>query len=389
MTQRKKERVLIFDTTLRDGEQCPGASMSHAEKLRVAKELELLRVDIVEAGFPAASQGDFKAVSAIAKKSSYCRIAGLARMVEADIRACGDAVRPAKKKRIHTFIATSSMHMQHKLRMTEPQVLARISRMVRLAKSLCSDVEFSPEDASRSRRPFLYKALRAAVEAGATTLNIPDTVGYADPTSFASLIAGIKKNVVKDKNITISTHCHDDLGQAVANALAGVEAGARQVECTINGIGERAGNSALEEVVMALHTQKGRFMGLSTGIHTARLMAASELIKNITGFAVPPNKAIVGENAFAHESGIHQDGILKKRETYEIMTPESVGQKSTRLALGKHSGRAAVAHHLAQKGHSLAPKELEKIMVAFKKMADGKKQITEKEILMLVKKMKK
>lgn len=386
--------VKIFDTTLRDGEQSPGATMTSAEKLEVAHNLARLGVDIIEAGFPAASPDDLEAVRRIALEvgnppdgSPEARvpvIAGLARANKADIDKAWEAVQGAKKPRIHTFLATSPIHMKHKLKMDPEEVIQRVSEMVTYAKSLCADVEFSPEDAGRSEPEFLYIVLGEAIKAGATTLNIPDTVGYTTPDEFYKLIDGIIKNTPgMHDGITVSVHCHDDLGLATANTLAGIRAGARQAEVTVNGIGERAGNTSLEEVVMALKTRHPVF-GLETGIETQQLSRISKLVSNYTGIVVQPNKAIVGSNAFAHEAGIHQDGMLKHQSTYEIMRPEDVGVNQTNLVLGKHSGRAALRNRLAEMGHSLDDVELDKAFARFKDLADRKKVITDLDLEALV-----
>jgi 2-isopropylmalate synthase len=386
--------VKIFDTTLRDGEQSPGATMTSAEKLEVAHNLARLGVDIIEAGFPAASPDDLEAVRRIALEvgnppdgSPEARvpvIAGLARANKADIDKAWEAVQGAKKPRIHTFLATSPIHMKHKLKMDPEDVVQRVSEMVTYAKSLCADVEFSPEDAGRSEPEFLYVVLGEAIKAGATTLNIPDTVGYTTPDEFYKLIDGIIKNTPgMHDGITVSVHCHDDLGLATANTLAGIRAGARQAEVTVNGIGERAGNTSLEEVVMALKTRHPVF-GLESGIETQQLSRISKLVSNYTGIVVQPNKAIVGSNAFAHEAGIHQDGMLKHQSTYEIMRPEDVGVNQTNLVLGKHSGRAALRNRLAEMGHSLDDVELDKAFARFKDLADRKKVITDLDLEALV-----
>lgn len=386
--------VKIFDTTLRDGEQSPGATMTSAEKLEVAHNLARLGVDIIEAGFPAASPDDLEAVRRIAlevgnppagsPEAKVPVIAGLARANKPDIDKAWEAVQGAKKPRIHTFLATSPIHMKHKLKMDPEEVIQRVSEMVAYAKSFCDDVEFSPEDAGRSEPEFLYVVLGEAVKAGATTLNIPDTVGYTTPDEFYKLIDGIIKNTpgIHD-GITVSVHCHDDLGMATANTLAGIRAGARQAEVTINGIGERAGNTSLEEVVMALKTRHPVF-GLETGIETQQLSRISKLVSNYTGIVVQPNKAIVGSNAFAHEAGIHQDGMLKHQSTYEIMRPEDVGVNQTNLVLGKHSGRAALRNRLAEMGHSLDDVELDKAFARFKDLADRKKVITDLDLEALI-----
>lgn len=386
--------VKIFDTTLRDGEQSPGATMTSAEKLEVAHNLARLGVDIIEAGFPAASPDDLEAVRRIALEvgnppegSPEARvpvIAGLARANKSDIDKAWEAVQGAKNPRIHTFLATSPIHMKHKLKMDPEDVVQRVSEMVTYAKSLCADVEFSPEDAGRSEPEFLYVVLGEAIKAGATTLNIPDTVGYTTPDEFYKLIDGIIKNTPgMHEGITVSVHCHDDLGLATANTLAGIRAGARQAEVTVNGIGERAGNTSLEEVVMALKTRHPVF-GLDTGIETQQLSRISKLVSNYTGILVQPNKAIVGSNAFAHEAGIHQDGMLKHQSTYEIMRPEDVGVNQTNLVLGKHSGRAALRNRLAEMGHSLDDVELDKAFARFKDLADRKKVITDMDLEALI-----
>src|SRR5580700_5664093 len=375
--------VRIFDTTLRDGEQCPGATMTSAEKLEVARTLARLGVDVIEAGFPAASPDDLAAVRTIAEEIRGPVICGLARASRNDIDKAWEAVRSAARPRIHTFLATSDLHMEHKLRMTRDAVLARVADTVGYAKSFCEDVEFSPEDATRSDRAFLYEALGAAIRAGATTLNIPDTVGYTTPDKFGSLIRGIRENVPGVENVVLSTHCHDDLGMATANALAGILAGARQAEVTINGIGERAGNTSLEEVVMALATRTAKF-DLRTGIDTTQLFRLSRLVSTVTGMVVQPNKAIVGANAFAHESGIHQDGMLKHQQTYEIMRPESVGVMQTSLVLGKHSGRAALAARLVELGYSFDEAALHRIFARFKALADRRKSVADADLEALV-----
>jgi 2-isopropylmalate synthase len=382
--------VKIFDTTLRDGEQSPGATMTSAEKLEVAHNLARLGVDVIEAGFPAASPDDLEAVRRIALEvgnppagspdAKVPVIAGLARANKSDIDKAWEAVQGAKHPRIHTFLATSPIHMKHKLKMDPEEVIQRVSEMVAYAKSLCADVEFSPEDAGRSDPEFLYVVLGEAIKSGATTLNIPDTVGYTTPDEFYALIKGIIENTPgMHEGITVSVHCHDDLGMATANTLAGIRAGARQAEVTINGIGERAGNTSLEEVVMALKTRHPIF-GLETGIETQQLSRISKLVSNYTGMTVQPNKAIVGANAFAHEAGIHQDGMLKHQGTYEIMRPEDVGVNQTKLVLGKHSGRHALRTRLAEMGHSLDEVELDKAFSRFKDLADRKKVITDLDL---------
>jgi 2-isopropylmalate synthase len=382
--------VRIFDTTLRDGEQSPGATMTSAEKLEVARALARLGVDIIEAGFPAASPDDLEAVRRIAIEvgnptDGTCPpvICGLARTTRGDIDKAWEAVRPARRPRIHTFLATSEIHMQYKLRMSREEVVQRVREMVAYASSLCPDVEFSPEDAGRSDPGFLYHVLGEAIQAGATTLNIPDTVGYTLPEEFGALIAGIIQNTPGVENCVVSVHCHNDLGLATANTLAGIRAGARQAEVTINGIGERAGNTALEEVVMALHTRPLDF-NLSTGIDTTQISRVSKLVSNYTSIVVQPNKAIVGANAFAHEAGIHQDGMLKHSQTYEIMRPETVGASRSKLVLGKHSGRHALKARLISLGYALAESEIDQLFERFKALADKKKTITDADIEALV-----
>ena len=386
--------VRIFDTTLRDGEQSPGATMTSAEKLEVAHHLGRLGVDIIEAGFPAASPDDLEAVRRIALEvgnppagQSDARvpiIAGLARANKSDIDKAWEAVQGAKKPRIHTFLATSQIHMKHKLKMDPEEVVGRVAEMVAYARTLCADVEFSPEDAGRSDPEFLYVVLGEAIKAGATTLNIPDTVGYTTPDEFYKLIDGIIKNTPgMHDGITISVHCHDDLGLATANTLAGILAGARQAEVTVNGIGERAGNTSLEEVVMALRTRRPIF-NLETGIEATQIARISKIVSNYTGIVVQPNKAIVGSNAFAHEAGIHQDGMLKHQTTYEIMRPEDVGVSQSNLVLGKHSGRHALRNRLAEMGHSLDEVELDKAFARFKELADRKKSITDLDLEALI-----
>jgi 2-isopropylmalate synthase len=382
--------VRIFDTTLRDGEQSPGATMTSAEKLEVARGLAKMGVDVIEAGFPAASPDDLAAVRKVAMEvgcdSAETRapiICGLARASRGDIDKAWVAVQSASHPRIHTFLATSDIHMQFKLKMSREQVLARVSEMVAYARSLCEDIEFSPEDAGRSDPAFLYVVLEAAIKAGATTLNIPDTVGYTLPHEFGGLIAGIIANTPGVDKCVISVHCHNDLGMATANTLAGIMAGARQAEVTINGIGERAGNTALEEVAMALMTRRPVY-NLSTGIDTTQITRMSKLVSNYTGISVQPNKAIVGANAFAHEAGIHQDGLLKNQLTYEIMKPESVGAVQTKLVLGKHSGRAALKSRLVTLGFDLAEDELNIIFERFKNLADKKKMITDADLEALI-----
>jgi 2-isopropylmalate synthase len=386
--------VKIFDTTLRDGEQSPGATMTSAEKLEVARSLARMGVDIIEAGFPAASPDDLEAVRRIAAEVGRSAIsgddarvpiiAGLARANKSDIEKAWDGVKEAQHPRIHTFLATSPIHMKHKLKMDPEEVVQRVSEMVAYAKSFCDDVEFSPEDACRSDPEFLYVVLSEAIKSGATTLNIPDTVGYTTPDEYFRLIDGIIKNTPGiHEGITISVHCHDDLGMATANTLAGIRAGARQAEVTVNGIGERAGNTSMEEVVMALRTRKPVF-NLETGIETTQISRVSKLVSNYTGMVVQPNKAIVGANAFAHEAGIHQDGMLKHNLTYEIMRPEDVGVNQTKLVLGKHSGRHALRTRLAEMGHALDEVELDKAFARFKELADRKKVIVDADLEALI-----
>lgn len=383
-------RVRIFDTTLRDGEQSPGATMTSAEKLEVARGLARMGVDIIEAGFPAASPDDLEAVRKIsdevgnsAEGYSPPVICGLARCSKNDIDKAWEAVKTAAHPRIHTFLATSDIHMEYKLKMTREQVVERVREMVSYAHSLCSDIEFSPEDAGRSDPQFLYKVLGIAIECGATTLNIPDTVGYTMPSEFGALISGIIQHTPGIENCVVSVHCHNDLGLATANTMAGLQAGARQAEVTINGIGERAGNTALEEVVMVLQTREPIFK-LTHGIDTTQIVKMSKLISNYTGITVQPNKAVVGANAFAHEAGIHQDGMLKNQQTYEIMRPESVGATLTKLVLGKHSGKHALRTRLESLGYELDDEELLKMFERFKMLADKKKMITDADLEALV-----
>jgi 2-isopropylmalate synthase len=377
-------RVIVFDTTLRDGEQSPGATLTADEKLEVADALVALRVDVIEAGFPAASPGDFEAVRAIATRARGITVAGLARTNANDIERAAQAVRPADNPRIHTFIATSDIHLEHKLRMTRAQVLDRVTESVTLARSFVSDVEFSCEDATRSDQDFMVQVFAAAIRAGATTLNVPDTVGYTTPGEFVSLIQYLRQNVEGIDDCIISVHCHDDLGLGTANTLAAVGAGARQVEVTLNGIGERAGNTALEEVVMGLATRSSQFGGAWTRVEKQRLVPTSRLVSSLTGVAVQVNKAIVGANAFAHEAGIHQDGVLKNRMTYEIMNPEDVGWEGTRLVLGKHSGRAGFRNALNELGLKVPPDQVDTVYARFLELADRKKNVTGADIAALV-----
>lgn len=377
-------RVVIFDTTLRDGEQSPGASMTKEEKIRIARQLEKMGVDVIEAGFAAASPGDFESVNAVAKTITNATVCSLARAVENDVRKAGEALAPAPKKRIHTFIATSPIHMEYKLKMKPQQVIDAAVKAVKVAKEYTDDVEFSAEDAVRSDLDFLAKIFTAVIEAGATTINIPDTVGYSVPSVWYERIRAIIGSVPNGDKVVWSTHCHNDLGMAVANSLAAVQAGVRQVECTINGLGERAGNASLEEIVMALKVRHDLF-GLETGIDTTQIVPVSKLVSAVTGYPVQPNKAIVGANAFAHESGIHQDGVLKHRETYEIMSAESVGWSANRLSLGKLSGRNAFKTKLAELGIELASEEaLNAAFARFKELADKKREIFDEDLHALV-----
>jgi 2-isopropylmalate synthase len=377
------ERVYVFDTTLRDGEQSPGASMGFEEKLLLARQLEKLRVDVIEAGFPISSEGDFESVKRIAEEIRSVTIAGLARANKLDIDRCWDAVRHAEKPRIHTFIATSDIHLNYKLKKSRAEVLDDAREAVRYAKTLCRDVEFSAEDAARSDLDYLCMVLEAAIAAGATVINIPDTVGYAIPAEFGHKIKYIREHVPNLGSAIMSVHCHNDLGLAVANSLIAIQNGARQVECTINGIGERAGNASLEEIVMALHTRRDLF-GLETNIKTDEIWPSSALLTNLTGLIVQANKAVVGRNAFAHEAGIHQDGVIKETSTYEIMRPESVGIKENRLVMGKHSGRHALKLKYRELGFELNQAELEKAYVLFKKVADRKKEVFDEDLVVIV-----
>lgn len=379
-----QDRVIIFDTTLRDGEQSPGASMTKEEKLRIAKALEKLRVDVIEAGFAIASPGDFAAVKLIADTIQDSTVCSLSRAMDADIDRAAEALAGANSGRIHTFIATSPIHMQHKLRLQPDQVVEQAVRAVKRARNLCPDVEFSCEDAGRSEIDFLCRIIEAAIEAGARTINIPDTVGYAIPHQFGEMIGQIIQRVPNADKAVFSVHCHNDLGLAVANSLAAVTAGARQVECTINGLGERAGNAALEEIVMAIRT-RGDVLRVQTQIVTENILAASRLVSGITGFVVQPNKAIVGANAFAHESGIHQDGVLKHRETYEIMSAQSVGWHTNKLSLGKLSGRNAFRSRLVELGIELQSEaEMNLAFARFKELADKKHEIFDEDLQALV-----
>jgi 2-isopropylmalate synthase len=377
------ERVFIFDTTLRDGEQSPGASMNIEEKLLLARQLEKLRVDVIEGGFPISSDGDFESVKRIAEEVRTVSIAGLARAAKIDIDRCWEAVSPAAKPRIHTFIATSDIHLKYKLKKSRETVLEDARQAVRYAKSLCQDVEFSAEDAARSDLDYLCRVIEAVIEEGATVINIPDTVGYAIPSEFGESIRYIRSHVPNIGKAILSVHCHNDLGLAVANSLIAVQNGARQVECTINGIGERAGNASLEEIVMALHTRKDLF-DLDSGVNTREIYPSSGLLTNLTGLMVQANKAVVGRNAFAHEAGIHQDGVIKEKSTYEIMTPETVGIKDSKLIMGKHSGRHALKRKYEELGFDLSQVALEKAYVLFKKVADRKKEVFDEDLIVIV-----
>ncbi len=378
------EKIIIFDTTLRDGEQAPGASLTSTQKLEIAYQLEKLGVDIIEAGFPIASPDDFAAVSQIAKKIKKSGVCGLARCLKPDIEAAAKAVKHAKHPRVHLFLATSKIHLQYKFRKAEEEIIAIAKNAVRTCRNLCDDIEFSPEDATRSDRDFLYRVIEAAINEGASTINIPDTVGYSYPQEIYSLISDISNHVSNIEEATIAIHCHDDLGMAVANSLSAVLAGARQVHCTINGIGERAGNASLEEIVMAIKTRQDAFRGLSTQINTKEIFRTSRLVSNLTGFVVPPNKAVVGRNAFSHESGIHQDAVLKNKTTYEIMDPKAVGVAQSMLVLGKHSGRHAFRDRLKTMGFHLDEEKLNKAFVRFKEVADRKKDIYDDDIRAIV-----
>ena len=379
----KNNKILIFDTTMRDGEQSPGFSMNVEEKLRIANQLKRLNVDIIEAGFPIASEGDFQAVRAIAEKIDGPRITGLARTADADIDRVWEAVKVSRNPGIHTFIATSDIHIKWKFNSTRSKIMKEAIRAVKRAAGYTENVEFSAEDSTRSDRDYLMEILEAVIDAGARTINVPDTVGYTTPTEYASMITEIKKRVRGIEKVIISVHCHNDLGLAVANSIAAVQAGARQVECTINGIGERAGNASMEEFVMALNTRR-EFFKLETGIVTDQIYPASKLISQITGMMVQPNKAVVGANAFAHEAGIHQDGVLKKTLTYEIMTPQSIGLPTNRLIMGKHSGRHAFRVRIEQLGFELSEENLNKAFRKFKALADKKKDIFDEDLIALI-----
>ncbi|MDC8444856.1 MAG: 2-isopropylmalate synthase [Nitrosomonas sp.] len=379
-----QEHLIIFDTTLRDGEQSPGASMTKEEKLRIAWQLERMGVDVIEAGFPAASNGDFEAVRAVAESVKDSIVCGLARAIESDIRRAGEALKGTGAARIHTFIATSSIHMKNKLRMSPEQVIDQAIRAVKWAGEYTNDIDFSPEDAGRSEIDFLCRIIEKVIDAGATTINIPDTVGYTMPEQFGNLIRVLRERIPNSDKVVFSVHCHNDLGLAVANSLSAVIHGARQVECTINGLGERAGNASLEEIVMAVRTRQDYF-SCDTKIDTKQIVPASKLVSGITGFPVQPNKAIVGANAFAHESGIHQDGVLKHRETYEIMRAEDVGWGANKLLLGKHSGRNAFRSRLKELGIEFESEEmLNNMFLRFKELADKKHEIFDEDLHALV-----
>lgn len=377
-------KIKIFDTTLRDGEQTPGVSLNIQEKLEIARQLVRLGVDVIEAGFAISSPGDFLAVKTVAENVKGVTIASLSRAVEKDIDRAWEAVCNAENPRIHTFIATSDIHMKYKLKMTEEEVLERAVAMVKYAKKYCSDVEFSAEDASRSRTGFLYRIVEEVIKAGATVVNIPDTVGYSSPEEFGQLIKGIRENVPGVDKADISVHCHNDLGLAVANSLAAMRNGATQLECTINGLGERAGNASIEEIIMGLNTRKDYYGDIIHNIDTKQIHRTSKLVSSLTGVSVQPNKAIVGANAFAHESGIHQHGVLAEKSTYEIMTPESIGLSQNRMVLGKLSGKHAFEERLKEMGYNLAPEEIAKAFEKFKDLADKKKTVLDRDIEALV-----
>src|SRR5215213_9401747 len=377
------QRIKIFDTTLRDGEQSPGCSMNLAEKIRLARALEALGVDIIEAGFPIASEGDFAAVKAVADECRVATVAALCRTTEQDILRAWEAVGGAARPRLHTFVATSDIHLEHKLKKSRAEVLRMTREAVRLASTLTGDVEFSAEDATRSDLDYLCEIFAAAVEEGARTLNVPDTVGYTTPTEFREIVRAVRERVVGERDVVISVHCHNDLGLAVANSLAALDAGARQVECTVNGIGERAGNAALEEIVMALRVRADR-LPYSCGVRTEELYPTSQLLSEVIGFGVQPNKAVVGRNAFAHEAGIHQHGVLSNPLCYEIMTPESVGVPANSIVLGKHSGRHALSRRFEELGFALDAAVLEDAYHGFTKLADRKKNIYDQDLLSLL-----
>jgi 2-isopropylmalate synthase len=378
-----QNRVSIFDTTLRDGEQSPGCSMNLREKVRMAMKLQDLGVDIIEAGFPIASEGDFAAVRAVAAQCRAVKVAALCRTAEQDVARAAEALKGATHPRIHTFCATSDIHLEHKLKKSRSEVIDMTRSAVRQARNYAEDVEFSAEDATRSDIDYLCEVLEAAVDAGASVLNVPDTVGYTTPVEYTHLVQQVRERVVKDRDVIISVHCHNDLGLAVANSLAAIEAGARQVECTINGIGERAGNASLEEIVMALHVRADR-LPYATNINTTALYPTSQLLSSIVGFDVQPNKAIVGRNAFAHEAGIHQHGVINNPLCYEIMTPESVGVPANSLVLGKHSGRHALSLRYTELGYDITPAELDEAYAQFTNLADKKKRIYDQDLISLL-----
>lgn len=380
-----EDQVIIFDTTLRDGEQAPGFNMNLEEKIRMAGQLERLNVDVIEAGFPVASEGDFLAVREVARRTQNCIVAGLCRTKRQDIDRAWEALKYARQPRIHTFIATSDIHLKHKLKKTKAEALKDAVWAVKYSKSLCEDVEFSAEDATRSIPEFLYEIFSAVIDAGATVINVPDTVGFSLPWEFAELISKLRENVPGIEKVVLSVHCHDDLGHSVSNSIIAVHQGARQVECTVNGIGERAGNAALEEIVMTMKTRPTAF-ACDTAVEATEIYPTSQLLSQITGVNVQPNKALVGSNAFAHEAGIHQDGVLKNPLTYEIMTPETVGVPGNKLVLGKHSGRNALNARLKELGFELTKDRLNTVYEAVMKLADSKKVILDKDIISVVNK---
>ena len=382
------EKLIIFDTTLRDGEQCPGASLNIKEKLVIARQLALLNVDVIEAGFPVASPGDFESVKQIAEDIRDTKIAGLSRALEKDNEATAKALEKAESPRIHVFLSTSKVHREHMVEKAKGEIIEMGVKAVQFARKYCDDVEFSPMDATRTEKDFLADVTREVISAGATTVNIPDTVGYTVPEEFAELIRYLRSNVSNIDQAVISVHCHNDLGLAVSNSLSAVQAGARQVECTINGIGERAGNAAMEEVVMAIRTRKDFFSSVYTEIETKHIQACSKLVSSLTGFFVQRNKAIVGKNAFAHESGIHQHGFLKRKDTFEIMDPKDVGGEESELVMGKHSGRSALLHKIQALGYNLEKDELDRVFQEFKVLADEKKEIFEDDLHTLIQKQK-
>ncbi len=384
----QREKLIIFDTTLRDGEQCPGASLNIKEKLEIARQLALLKVDVIEAGFPVASPGDFESVKQIAEEIRGATIAGLSRALEKDIESTAKALEKAEKPRIHVFLSTSKVHRDHMVEKAKEEIIEMGVKAISFARKFCDDVEFSPMDATRTEKDFLVEVTREMIQAGATTVNIPDTVGYTIPEEFAKLISYLKQNVDNINKAIISVHCHNDLGLAVSNSLAAVQAGARQVECTINGIGERAGNAAMEEIVMAVRTRRDFFSSIETNIETRHIQPCSKLVSSLTGFFVQRNKAIVGKNAFAHESGIHQHGFLKRKDTFEIMDPKDVGGEESELVMGKHSGRNALLHKVQELGYSLTQEELDKVFEDFKILADEKKEIFEDDLHTFIQKQK-